>query len=118
MNDDGPLPISCIAQAASEVFGVRRSCLIGTTRDAAALRARHIAFFVARIDGHSLAEIGTYFGRRDHSTVLRACNKIAELLETDGETAVIVSQVERQARRCPIFRRPNEIEFEFPRRLP
>ena len=33
---------------------------------------------------HSLPEIGDAFGGRDHTTVLHACRKIAELCETDG----------------------------------
>ena len=33
---------------------------------------------------HSLPEIGDAFGGRDHTTVIHACRKIAELCETDG----------------------------------
>ena len=32
--------------------------------------------YVARQAGRSLAEIGRFFGGRDHSTVLHACRKI------------------------------------------
>ena len=36
------------------------------------------------LTSHSLPEIGDAFGGRDHTTVLHACRKIAELRETDS----------------------------------
>jgi chromosomal replication initiator protein len=35
------------------------------------------------LTNHSLPEIGDAFGGRDHTTVLHACRKIAELKESD-----------------------------------
>jgi chromosomal replication initiator protein len=35
------------------------------------------------LTNHSLPEIGDAFGGRDHTTVLHACRKVAELRETD-----------------------------------
>ena len=35
------------------------------------------------LTNHSLPEIGDSFGGRDHTTVLHACRKIAELRESD-----------------------------------
>ena len=37
------------------------------------------------VTNHSLPEIGDAFGGRDHTTVLHACRKIAELRETDAD---------------------------------
>ena len=34
------------------------------------------------LTNHSLPEIGDAFGGRDHTTVLHACKKVAELRET------------------------------------
>ena len=36
---------------------------------------------------HSLPEIGERFGGRDHTTVLYACRKVAELRESDEDIA-------------------------------
>ena len=39
------------------------------------------------LTNHSLPEIGASFGGRDHTTVLHACRKIAELKDTDALVA-------------------------------
>jgi chromosomal replication initiator protein len=36
---------------------------------------------------HSLPEIGDAFGGRDHTTVMHACRKIAELKESSADVA-------------------------------
>ena len=36
------------------------------------------------LTNHSLPEIGDAFGGRDHTTVLHACRKVAELREEKG----------------------------------
>ena len=36
------------------------------------------------LTSHSLPEIGDAFGGRDHTTVLHACRKVAELREQDN----------------------------------
>ena len=39
------------------------------------------------LTNHSLPEIGDAFGGRDHTTVLHACRKIAELRESSADMA-------------------------------
>jgi chromosomal replication initiator protein len=39
------------------------------------------------LTNHSLPEIGEAFGGRDHTTVLHACRKVAELKESDARIA-------------------------------
>ena len=39
------------------------------------------------LTNHSLPEIGEAFGGRDHTTVLHACRKIAELRESNVDVA-------------------------------
>ena len=47
-----------------------------------------MAMFLAKANtNHSLPEIGDAFGGRDHTTVLHACRKIAELKESSADVS-------------------------------
>jgi chromosomal replication initiator protein len=48
-------------------------------------RPRQVAMYLARkLTSRSLPEIGRRFGGRDHTTVLHACRRIAELCAEDS----------------------------------
>jgi len=45
---------------------------------------RQVAMFIARTGGgHQYKQIGRYFGRRSHSTVVHACQQIKDRLQRD-----------------------------------
>lgn len=71
---------SIIAETA-EKHGVRPEDIIGTTIKASVVAARHEAMWRARRERTdlSLPALGKLFGGRDHSTVLKAINKMAAL---------------------------------------
>lgn len=58
------------------------------------LLPRQIGMYLSRqLTALSLEEIGAYFGGRDHSTVLHACRKVAQALESDLVLAGTVKQI-------------------------
>ena len=60
----------------------------GKRRNKSITMPRQVGMWLARRHTRfSLEEIGGYFGGRDHTTVLHACRKIAELRTTDTNTA-------------------------------
>ncbi|MEX0614697.1 MAG: helix-turn-helix domain-containing protein, partial [Methylophaga sp.] len=64
------------------------SDLLAKKRTRSIARPRQIAMALAKeLTSHSLPEIGEAFGGRDHTTVLHACRKVAELRETDSRIA-------------------------------
>ncbi|HXF07883.1 MAG TPA: chromosomal replication initiator protein DnaA [Candidatus Acidoferrales bacterium] len=68
----------------AEYFKIRRSDLISSSRTRSIARPRQIAMALAKeLTSHSLPEIGKHFGGRDHTTVLHACRKLAELRSSD-----------------------------------
>jgi len=72
-------------------FSVKLSDLQSKRRTNAIAYPRQVAMFLARrITRHSLEEIGGYFGGRDHTTVLYAVDKIANLVEKDAETSKVI----------------------------
>ena len=42
-------------------------------------------YLAKKLTNHSLPEIGDAFGGRDHTTVLHACKRIAELKESNAD---------------------------------
>lgn len=73
-----------IAKVVARQSQVKMSDLLGPSRRQTVVRARGIAFYLARtMLGLSFDEIGNYFGRRDHTTVLHSWHKTIERLETD-----------------------------------
>jgi len=60
---------------------------------------RQVAMYLARsLTRHSLEEIGGYFGGRDHSTVMHACDKIALLMKKDPSMAATIEHLTNKIR--------------------
>ncbi len=80
--------LESIQKTVGEYFKVRVSELLSKKRTRSIARPRQIAMALAKeLTNHSLPEIGEAFGGRDHTTVLHACRKVAELKETDSRVA-------------------------------
>lgn len=76
--------INNIQKTVAEYFKIRVSDLHAKTRSRQIARPRQIAMAIAKeLTEHSLPEIGDSFGGRDHTTVLHACRKIADLVAKD-----------------------------------
>jgi len=80
--------LDSIQKTVGEYFKLRISDLLSKKRTRSIARPRQIAMALAKeLTNHSLPEIGEAFGGRDHTTVLHACRKVAELKETDTRVA-------------------------------
>lgn len=81
---DKLVTIENIQKTVAEYFKIRTSELLSAKRSRTIARPRQIAMTLAKeLTNHSLPEIGEAFGGRDHTTVLYATRKIAELKESD-----------------------------------
>lgn len=79
------ITVAQVVEAAARHFGIRASDLTGSNRSQRINQARQVAIFLARdITGVSFPQIGAVFGKRSHTTMLHAYNKICE--EISGET--------------------------------
>jgi chromosomal replication initiator protein len=66
-------------------FGVDRSALLSRSRTADVAWARQAAMYLAReLTDHSLPQIGREFAKRDHTTVLHACRRVAREITTNA----------------------------------
>jgi len=80
--------LESIQKIVAEYFKLRVTDLLSKKRTRSIARPRQIAMALAKeLTNHSLPEIGDAFGGRDHTTVLHACRKVAELKETDIRVA-------------------------------
>ncbi len=81
-------------------FGIASTELHSKSRKRCFLVPRQVCMFLARrLTSHSLSEIGQYFGKRDHGTVLYAIRKVEENLGADPDLARLVKTLEETIRR-------------------
>ncbi|MDR3287840.1 MAG: chromosomal replication initiator protein DnaA [Peptococcaceae bacterium] len=84
INKHTHISIEMIQQAVSNYFHMPLSDFKAKKRTRAVAFPRQIAMYICReITDLSLPKIGDEFGGRDHTTVIHAYEKIAELLKTD-----------------------------------
>ncbi len=87
------LTVALIGRTTARHFGTTLTEIRGPSRRKSLVLARSIAMYLARnLAGKSLAEIGKWFGGRDHTTVLHSCRKI----EADKDTRPEVSEALQQ----------------------
>lgn len=83
---DRLVSIDNIQRIVAEYYKIKVSDLHSKRRSRSVARPRQVAMYLAKeLTHHSLPEIGEVFGGRDHTTVLHACRKIKELLESDAD---------------------------------
>ncbi len=83
---DRLVSIDNIQRLVSEYYKIKVADLHSKRRSRSVARPRQVAMALSKeLTNHSLPEIGNAFGGRDHTTVLHACRKVAELRETDSD---------------------------------
>lgn len=83
---DKMVTIDNIQRVVADYFKLKLSDFLSKRRSRSIARPRQIAMYLAKeLTNHSLPEIGTAFGGRDHTTVLHACRKVKELEQVDRE---------------------------------
>jgi len=86
-----------VLQSVSDVFGVTIDRILGRDRSQDVALPRQIAMYLLREEAnYSLPQIGDALGGRDHTTVMYACDKVADLLERDDRLRRQVIKVREQ----------------------
>ncbi len=85
------LSLDTIVDATCSYFNVKKQDIIGKKKLKPIVNARQIAIYlIYDMLGVPLATIGSYFGGKDHTTIIYARDKIEELIKTDN---LIANQV-------------------------
>ena len=83
---DKLVSIDNIQRTVVEYYKIKMSDMLSKRRSRSVARPRQVAMALSKeLTNHSLPEIGDAFGGRDHTTVLHACRKIAQLRESDAD---------------------------------
>lgn len=89
------LDTKAIKRAVADYYGLTQAQLVSKARTKAIANARHIAIYLSRkhLD-LPYNKIGEDFGKRDHSTIISACDKIEKKLKTDTFLAKAIFEIE------------------------
>ena len=91
------ITIASIQEAVARRFGVTRDDLVSKRRTQNITYARHIAaYFCRKLLDLTHMQIGEAFGKRDHTSIIYACNKIAGEEETDAELRETLFALEKE----------------------
>ena len=85
---DKLVTIDNIQKTVAEYYKVKTADLLSKRRSRSIARPRQMAMMLSKeLTNRSLPEIGDAFGGRDHTTVIHACRKIKELIQTEADFA-------------------------------
>jgi chromosomal replication initiator protein len=91
------ISVDDIKQVVSKHFKIAPEVLVGRKRTSQIALPRQVAMYIARmLTNMSLADIGASFGKRDHTTVIHACDKVGEMLRTDQDFKGVVDRVTQE----------------------
>jgi len=92
----GDVKPAAVVDVVARAFNLSVDRLLSPDRSRDVSLPRQIAMFLMRETNISLPQIGQVLGGRDHTTVMYACEKIADLLERDDKFRRQVVQIRQQ----------------------
>lgn len=96
VKEDKVISSDYIQEVVGKYFGIMPADLKGAKRSNDVTFPRQIAMYLCRnVAQMSLPQIGNDFGKRDHTTVMHACNKIENEIKTKSNTKLIVESVKK-----------------------
>ncbi len=80
------ISVDNIQRTVAEYYKIKLTDMISKRRNRSIARPRQMAMCLSKeLTNHSLPEIGTMYGDRDHTTVLHACRTINELKKSSSD---------------------------------
>ncbi len=87
---------SAVVDMVAKTFNLTVDRLLSPDRSREVALPRQIAMYLMRETNISLPQIGLALGGRDHTTVMYACEKVADLLERDDKVRRQVVEIRQQ----------------------
>lgn len=96
-NSSKEISMEFIQKLVCEYFEVPVEMVKSKTRKREIVQARQISMYLAKIHTKtSLKSIGAFFGGRDHSTVIYACQTVDDLIDTDKKFKGYVADIQKK----------------------
>lgn len=97
--EEDSISVAVIAKLAARYFKVRLTDLRSKSRKAVLVLVRNLVCYLARkLTKATFAEIGEYFGGRDHTTILHGCAQIEQLEKSDPQTQQALKYLQSELR--------------------
>lgn len=96
-NTSREISMEYIQKLVCEYFEVPVEMVKSKTRKREIVQARQISMYLAKSHTKtSLKSIGAFFGGRDHSTVIYACQTVEDLIDTDKKFKAYVADIQKK----------------------
>ncbi|MHB9055176.1 MAG: chromosomal replication initiator protein DnaA [Paludibacteraceae bacterium] len=94
------MTIEHIRDTVCDYFKLSVDAISTKSRKLEVVQARQIAMYLSKnLTKNSLSTIGNYIGHRDHATVLHACKKVVDLMDTDKEFRRNITEIEERLKK-------------------
>jgi len=92
--------IEQIREVVCDYFKLSVDAISTKSRKLEVVQARQIAMYLSKnMTKNSLSMIGNYIGQRDHATVLHACKKVVDMMDTDKHFRKSVEEIEERLKK-------------------
>lgn len=100
VEEESTITINNIQTKVSEHFEVKLSDLRSKKRSKAVVIPRQIAMYLAReLTPHSLTDIGSAFGGKDHTTIIHAIKKIESNIKNDTNFEKTITNIQKKIKK-------------------
>ncbi|MBP8903457.1 MAG: chromosomal replication initiator protein DnaA [Paludibacteraceae bacterium] len=94
------MSVEFIRDTVCDYFKLSVDAISTKSRKLEVVQARQIAMYLSKnLTKNSLSTIGNYIGNRDHATVLHACKKVMDLMDTDKHFRRNVEEIEERLKK-------------------
>ena len=91
-----PISLSKIKKIVADYYEIDADSITAKIRTKEIAHARQVAMFLCReMTNYSLPKIGENFGKRDHTTVMHACDKIRTEMKKNHDLKSVINQLKQ-----------------------
>lgn len=95
-SENNEVSVTKIKRVVADYYGLTKQQLVSNSRTKNIASARHIAMYFSRkLLDLPFVKIGEEFGKRDHSTVINACERVETAIKKDNNYKLAMLEIEK-----------------------